>query len=904
MRGPAARGPKSLLTWRRWTVDALGGTLLARNAAIAEALDYGTALAFQAKVHLAVAGASALGLFALAAGALLMLMRRLVLPVQHLTAAVTRLASGDVAAVVPERGRHHEIGAMAAAIEVFRENAVALRQTNMRFDAALSNMSQGLAMYDAEERLVVSNARLREVEGVPPGSMRIGMTLREILTIFASAGHFRGRTLDEVYAERRGLWAANKASVSFDEARGDRLVSVSLRSLIDDGGCLFTVEDITERRRLDEALRQSEESLTLATEVARIGIWDWDVAANKLVWDARMFELYGIREQDFSGAYDAWQAGLHPEDRARGDAAITAAIDGVKDFNIEFRVVWPNGEVHNIEAHALVQRAADGRATRMLGVNWDITERERATQTIRLQAEQYATMLATTSDGFWLLDRDGRFLTVNEAYCRMTGYSREELLKLGIGDIEAIESAKATERHMATIVETGFDRFESLHRRKDGGVIDVEGSVSFWRATGQFLCFARDITNKKRTEEQIARMARYDSLTGLPNRRVFVEALEQAIARARRNCTSFAVLYLDLDHFKDVNDTLGHPVGDVLLIEVAERLRANVRDVDTVARFGGDEFAIILNDIAEPENAAAASERILGAIGEPNFIQVDVAAVAADVAEKIVRAVTEPIMIQANRIHSGASVGIAVYGPGSSDAETMLSHADVALYQAKVERRGTYRFFNDGMDAELRARVSMSTELRDAIAADQFLLMYQPQVDIDTGRIVGLEALVRWRHPTLGVLGPGEFIPAAERHGLIVPLGRWVMDEACCQTRRWLDAGIAPPLIAINLSAIQFKMPLELEKDIAATVAEIGLPPQLLELELTESVLMEASRDHNDVLLRLRNKGHRIAIDDFGSGYSSLDYLRRYPVDRIKIAQTFIADIGIELETTRLLRPP
>ena len=389
-------------------------------------------------------------------------------------------------------------------------------------------------------------------------------------------------------------------------------------------------------------------------------------------------------------------------------------------------------------------------------------------------------------------------------------------------------------------------------------------------------------------------MARYDSLTGLANRRVFVEALEQAIARAHRGFTSFAVLYLDLDHFKDVNDTLGHPVGDVLLIEVAERLRASVREVDTVARFGGDEFAIILNDIAEPANAAAASERILGAIGEPTLIQADVAAVAADVAEKIVRAVTEPIMIQANRIHSGASVGIAVYGPGSSDAETMLSHADMALYQAKVERRGTYRFFNDGMDAELRARVSMSTELRDAIAADQFLLMYQPQVDIDTGRIVGLEALVRWRHPTLGVLGPGKFIPAAERHGLIVPLGRWVMDEACRQTRRWLDAGIAPPLIAINLSAIQFKMPLELEQDIAATVAEIGLPPQLLELELTESVLMEASRDHNDVLLRLREKGHRIAIDDFGSGYSSLDYLRRYPVDRIKIAQTFIADIGIE----------
>ena len=893
VRAGGAR-PESLLTWRRWTVEALGGTLLARNAAITEALDYGTALALRAKMHLAIAAASTLGLFALAAGALLVLMRRLVLPVQRLTAAVARLASGDVAAIVPERGRHDEIGAMAAAIEVFRENAVALRQTNMRFDAALSNMSQGLAMYDAEERLVVSNARLCEVEGLPPDSLRTGMTLRETLAIYASVGHFRGRTLDEVYAERRGLWAANRASISFDEARGDRLVSVSIRSPTDDGGCLFTIEDITERRRLDEALRQSRDSLTLATEAARIGIWDWDVPANKLVWDARMYELYGIREQDFSGAYDAWQAGLHPDDLARGDAAIAAAIDGVKDFNIEFRVLWPNGEVHNIEAHALVQRDVEGRAIRMIGVNWDITERERATETIRLQADQYATMLATTSDGFWLLDRNGRFLTVNDAYCRMTGYSREELLRLGIEDIEAVESAKATEHHMATLVETGFDRFESQHRRKDGAVIDVEGSVSLWRATGQCLCFARDITNRKRTEEHIARMARYDSLTGLANRRVFVDALEQAIARARRGATSFAVLYLDLDHFKDINDTLGHPIGDALLVRVAERLRANVREVDMVARFGGDEFAIILNDIAEPADAGVVSERILGAIGGPTLIQAEAATVAADVADKIVRAVTEPITIEANRIHSGASVGIALYGPGSSDAETMLSHADVALYQAKVEQRGTYRFFTDGMGVELRARVSMSTELRDAIASNQFFLMYQPQVDIDTGRILGLEALVRWRHPTLGVLGPGKFIPAAERHGLIVPLGRWVMDEACRQTKWWLDVGIAPPLIAINVSAIQFKMPLELERDIVAAVAEIGLPPQLLELELTESVLMEASRDHNDVLLRLREKGHRIAIDDFGSGYSSLDYLRRYPVDRIKIAQTFIADIGVE----------
>jgi diguanylate cyclase (GGDEF)-like protein/PAS domain S-box-containing protein len=783
---------------------------------------------------------------------------------------------------------------------------------------------------------------------------------------------------------------------------------------------------------LDTALQQSRERLTLATESAGIGIWDWDLVANNLVWDARMYELYGIREEDFGGAYDAWLAGLHPEDLVRGDAAITAAIGGVKDFNIEFRVVWPNGEVHDIEAHALVQADPDGHATRMIGVNWDITERKRAMETIRIQADQYMTMLSTTSDGFWILDRHGRFLAMNDAYCAMTGYSRDELLKLTIKDVEAVEPTEVTRRHMETIVTVGFDRFESQHQRKDGTAIEIEGSVSFQRETGQFLCFARDITEhkraeaalqtsetryrdlfestrdallvldassgkllsanssavkmfgvadkqeflsrhpwdysperqpdgrlsaekahdvcetalregahmfewqhiragtefpadvlltkvtrgtkvliyasvrditeRKRAEQQIARMAHYDNLTGLANRLVFVETLERRIARAKRDESSFAVLYLDLDHFKDVNDTLGHPAGDQLLRTVAARLQANVRAADTVARFGGDEFAVLLNDITEPANAASVSDRILLDANLPTSLQSDIVGIAASVSEKIVTALAEPTMIEANRIHSGASVGIAVHGPDSPDAETMLAHADVALYRAKAEQRGTYRFFSDGMDAEVRARVSMSTELREALTADQFFLMYQPQVDMDTGRILGLEALVRWRRPTLGTLGPGQFIPAAERNGLIVPLGRWVVREACRQARQWLDAGVAPPLIAVNLSGVQIKRPLELENDIAASVLEFAVPQQLLELELTESVLMEASRDHNDVLLRLRKAGHRLAVDDFGSGYSSLDYLRRYPVDRIKIAQTFTMDIGVEPGNDAIVR--
>ncbi len=945
--------------------------------------------------------------------------------------AVAGVASLLLLAVIARFARHQT--RLDHAREALLASEARLADNSRLLEVTLENMTQGIMMVDAGLTLQISNRRAAELLNLPEALLATKPSFADVLRTLWQRGDFGpcdGR-FESWFDGYIGAHSGREWITEHCPSKG-KVIEINGKRL-PDGSVVRTLTDITERKQLDEALRQSRERLALATESARIGIWDWDVAVNKLVWDDRMYELYGIREQDFGGAYDAWQAGLHPDDLARGDAAIAAAIDRIKDFNIEFRVLWPNGEVHDIEAHALVQGPANGRATRMIGVNWDITERKRAMETIRLQADQYATMLATTSDGFWHLDRDGSFLSANDAYCRMVGYSREQLLKLKIQDIEANESAEVTGRHMATIMETGFDRFESQHRRKDGVVIDVEGSVSFWRDTGQFLCFARDITERKQAEEalqaseanyrdlfeatrdaiivqemhsgrcisanssavkmfgatdeqdflsrnpweysaewqsdgrrsaekgremhetalregthsfewmhmridgtqfpadvlltrvtrgervllygtvrditerklaeeQIAHNARYDNLTGLANRRVFVEALDQSIARARRHGTSFAILYLDLDHFKDVNDTLGHPVGDVLLETMARRLRANVREIDTVARFGGDEFAVILSDIAEPADAAVVSERLLGVIGERTAIRAEVAAAAAGVAEMIVKAMTEPITIHANRIYSGATIGIAIYGPDSPDAETMLTHADVALYQAKAHQRGTYRFFTDGMDAEVRARVNLSTELRDAIASDEFFLMYQPQVYTETGRIAGLEALVRWHHPTLGTLGPGKFIPDTERNGLILPLGRWVLGEACSQTRRWLDAGIAPPLIAVNLSGIQFKMPLQLEMDIAAAVAESGLPPQLLELELTESVLMEASRDHNSVLLRLRERGHRIAIDDFGSGYSSLDYLRRYPVDRIKIAQTFIADIGIEPGNDAIVR--
>lgn len=391
------------------------------------------------------------------------------------------------------------------------------------------------------------------------------------------------------------------------------------------------------------------------------------------------------------------------------------------------------------------------------------------------------------------------------------------------------------------------------------------------------IFFFRDITARRTAERRVAEMARHDELTGLDNRGAFVARVEQTIARARRGAKGFAVLYLDLDHFKDVNDTLGHLAGDLLLQGVARRLKACVRETDLVARFGGDEFAILVSDLDDPAQAIPVVERLTAAL-------------------------REPFSIHGNEVRTGASTGIAVYGGDATDAESLLSHADVALYRVKSDERGAHRFFTDAMDAEVRHRVALGAELRDAIDTGQLFVVYQPQVAIATGRIVGLEALVRWRHPKRGIVSPAEFIPVAETSGLIVGLGEKVMREACRQTTAWITAGIAPSTIAVNVSGLQFKTPVQLENMVRSILAETTLPARRLELELTESVLMDAWFKRTDVLVRLRQMGLRISIDDFGTGFSSLDYLSRFPVDRIKIAQDFIRDLTTRTANAAIVR--
>jgi len=506
----------------------------------------------------------------------------------------------------------------------------------------------------------------------------------------------------------------------------------------------------------------------------------------------------------------------------------------------------------------------------------DIARLKNAEEKLQFVNTLLTTQMETSPEGILVVDANSRIISFNQRFADMWKVSLD-LLETRDDEavLAAVMSSMKDPHGFVERVRYLYEHPEEEGREeletRDGRFIDRHTGV-LRTAAGQQLgrvWFFFDITERKLAEAEVLRTARCDGLTGLANRAVFMEAVQHAIANVKRGAKAFGVLYLDLDHFKDVNDTLGHPIGDKLLQAVAERLKSNTRSVDLVARFGGDEFAVMVTNMNEPTDAAV-------------------------VAGAIITAMSDPYIIQGNDIRTEVSIGISLFGSDEPDAETILSRADVALYRAKLEGRGDYRFHTVTMDSEIRTRVTLGIELREGIALGQFFLEYQPQIEIATGRITGVEALIRWRHPMRGVLGPNLFIPVAEKSGLIAALGHWVLREACGQAKAWLDAGIGLDLVAVNLSGIQFKRAFELEREIAAVIADTGLPASRLELELTETVLMAASREHNGVLQRLRESGVRLAIDDFGVGYSSLDYLRRFPANRIKIAQAFVGQITTE----------
>ena len=494
------------------------------------------------------------------------------------------------------------------------------------------------------------------------------------------------------------------------------------------------------------------------------------------------------------------------------------------------------------------------------------------------------TLLDKAITGILLVGHDGTILAANEQFANMWHIDPNRLI---VGSNNRIyQEVKDQLKNATEFVDKIDIYYQSADKSGQDEIETVDGRF-ISRYTSPLVApdgshigrawFFSDITQNKMLLAQAEQMARRDALTGLANRRVFTAAVEDAIAQAARGRKGFAVLYLDLDRFKTVNDTLGHPVGDELLKAVADRLRSRTREVDTVARLGGDEFAIVASDVTEAS---------------------DVAALAA----KLIAAIAAPFEIDGLQVHASASIGIDLYGPESCDVETLLSHADLALYRAKTEGRNGYRFFTDTMDAEVRAGLAMATKLREAMERDELFLCNAPRVALTSGRLVGVGVGVRWRHPELGVIGPDVFMPAAEKMGLAVKLGKGVLETACRQAQAWNATASDPIRVALHVAPAQFKQPLLLEADIAAALSDSDLSPALLELELGESVLMKTTHDQADVLDRLRAMGIGITIDDFGAGYTSFSDFRDSPANRIKIDATLIQGIGRNARDAAVVR--
>ncbi|MDG4553435.1 MAG: EAL domain-containing protein [Candidatus Competibacter sp.] len=496
----------------------------------------------------------------------------------------------------------------------------------------------------------------------------------------------------------------------------------------------------------------------------------------------------------------------------------------------------------------------------------DITERQQAKERQRLAT----SVFDNTAEGIVITDASGTVVEVNRAFTEILGYTRED----AIGRIPKLWKSGHHEASFyrdlwRSLAETGQWRGEIWNRRKDGSVFPewlaisavTDGNGCLTHYVGVFS----DISGIKHSQEQLHHLAHHDALTDLPNRLLLNERLEQAIKRAERHATHLAVFFLDLDYFKHINDSLGHPAGDRLLKNVAERLSDSLRREDTVARAGGDEFVLLLEDVGEPEKAAVA-------------------------ARKLIASLTDPFDLENRRIAISASVGIALYPQDGTDPATLLRNADAAMYRAKEEGRNTYRFYTEELTRNAFERVSLENDLRQAIAGNELLLFYQPQIDLHSQRIIGVEALIRWRHPQLGMVSPIKFIPLAEECGLIHPIGDWVLRTACLQGKAWLERSIEFGQIAVNLAGPQIQRG-GLADTLETVLTDTGFPAARLELEVTEGFIMRQAEAGIRELESIRRLGATLAIDDFGTGYSSLSYLKRLPIQKIKIDQSFVRDL-------------
>ena len=629
------------------------------------------------------------------------------------------------------------------------------------------------------------------------------------------------------------------------------------------------------------ALQVNQQALREAQEIAGLGQYVYDLQANRWTSSELLDGIFGIGP-DHPRTAESWLQLVAPESRAELQSYLQELVERHQLFDREYPIVRPgDGQRRWVHGKGKLKFDEQGAPQTLTGTIQDITGHRLADQQQRIAAIAFESQ-----EGMFITDAAQVIVRVNQAFTRITGYSAEE----AVGQTpKLLNSGRHDARFyvaMRTIIaRSGSWQGEIWNRRKNGEIYPEWLSITEVKnADGQathFVATLTDITVRKSAETEIRNLAFYDPLTRLPNRRLMVDRLGQALASCARHQLHGAIMLLDLDNFKTLNDTLGHAVGDQLLIEVAARLQSSIREGDTVARLGGDEFVVILEDLDHNGLAALQAEsvayKILRHLSKPYLLDV----------------VQDGGLVNQRSHHCTSSIGITLFRDNPVTVDELVKRADTAMYQAKASGRNTMRFFDPEMQAVVTARAALEASLREAVQRQQFVLYYQAQVT-DEGRWTGAEALVRWQHPQRGIVSPGEFIAAAEETGLIVPLGQWVLEAACAQLARWAtQPEMAHLTIAVNVSAHQFRQ-LQFVEQVVQAIAHSAINPQRLKLELTESLLVQDVEDVIAKMTELKALGVGFSLDDFGTGYSSLSYLKRLPLDQLKIDQGFIRDILLD----------
>ena len=727
---------------------------------------------------------------------------------------------------------------------------------------------------NAEWGVVVVSADTEIMEMINPAFAKMhGYTVEElsgqtIVNIFAPNNH-TGSFKHMHIAREKGHHTFESKHVRKDGSIFPVLVDVT--AVRDAKGQLsrlvINVQDITERKEAEAALLKSEENLREAQKITKTGSWDWNILTNELLWSDEIYKIFGLKPGEFDASYNDFLNVVHPEDRELVTSAVGESLNRLKPYDVEHRIVRPDGAERIVHEQGTIFSDEEGKPIRMVGTVHDVTEQIMN----RRERQKLAMAVEQASDWILITDKEGRIEYTNNAVEEITGYTKEELLGQTPRVFKSGKHDKVFYKELWDTILAGRTYRNILtNRHKDGSFFEIYHGISPLKDTHgnitHFVATSKDITQQKALEEKLNYLAYYDVLTGLPNRILFMDRLSQVISRTERRERKVAVVCLDIDRFRVINDSYGYEIGDTALKEIGKRFSQAVHEGDTVARFGADEYGIILSNMTHSEDVVR-------------------------LVDNLMRKARKPIRVNGLELILTLSVGISLFPDDDQEITALVRNADIAMSKAKGTGMNNYQFFQSDMNIRAAEFVLLDRHLRQALKNNEFVLHYQPYFHAQTGAIAGMEVLLRWDSEDLGLVMPARFIPILEDTGMIIEVGQWIFRAICAQIKSWQRQGLSVVPVAFNLSAAQFRQK-NLVDMISETIKTSAVDPRYLTLEITESTFMQDLIYTGLILEKLKSLGLRLAIDDFGTGYSSLSYLKRFSLDILKIDISFIRDIA------------